>query len=140
MKKLLLLAILVLSVTYSCTPDDSDSGAIDGPITANIRFEVVATRSSEAIITTTIDDETETEEVESLPFNKTFSQTEVELGTFLQLTYLENGTYNVTPDGSSWTDYTVILTIYINNTAASIGTFVITEGDSEVKQIDFTIN
>lgn len=139
MKKFLLLAILALSVTYSCIPDDSDSGADDGPITANIRFEVVATRNTEAIIETTIDDVTDTEEADSLPFNLTYPQTEVEAGTYLQLTYLENGTYNVTPDGSSWTDYSVILTIYLNNIAAASETFDVVEGDG-VKQIDFTIN
>ena len=140
MKKFLLLAILVLSVTYSCLPDDSDSGADDGPITANIRFEVVTTRNSEAIIKTTIDNETDTEEAENLPFNKTYAQTEVEAGTYLKLSFVENGTYVVTNEGSSFTDYTAILNIYLNNVLAATESYDITEGDTGVKQVDFTIN
>lgn len=140
MKKILFLAVLVLSVCYSCIPDDSDSGADpDGPITANIKFEVVATRNSEAVITTTIDNTTETENADSLPFSLTYAQTEIETGTYLKLSFLENGTYNVTPEGSSWTDYTAILTIYIDNAAVKTESFEITEGDSGVKQIDLTI-
>ncbi|MDG5492495.1 hypothetical protein [Psychroserpens sp. SPM9] len=140
MKKSLFAILFFSCLIISCIPDDSDSGGDDGPITANIRFEVVTTRNSEAVITTTIDNETDTENVENLPFSLTYSQTEIEAGTYLRLTYLENGSYSVSEEGSSWTDYSAVLTIYINNSVAATETFDITEDNSGVKQIDLTIN
>ncbi|WP_299336002.1 hypothetical protein [uncultured Psychroserpens sp.] len=138
MKKLLLLAVLVSCISYSCIPDDSDSGADpEGPITANIRFEVVTSRSTDAIITTTIDETTETENVDEsgLPYSKTIADVELESGTFIRLAFLEDGSYVVTPEGSSWTDYNVILSIFADNVLARTETFLVTEDDSGTKQI-----
>lgn len=141
MKKFLLLTLIALSTTYSCIPDDSDSGGDpEGPITANIRFEVSTTRATEAVVTTTIDDATESEDVTDFPYSRNYANTEVEVGTFLRLTFLENGTYVVDDQGSNWTDYTAVLTIYVNNTPAQTELFTITEDDAGLRDVVFTFN
>lgn len=141
MKKFLLLILIALSTTFSCIPDDSDSGADpEGPITANIRFEVSTTRETEAVITTTIDDVTDSENVTEFPFSLNYANTEVEVGTFLRLTFLEDGSYVVDDEGSSWTDYTAVLTIFVNNIPAQTELFSITEEDAGLRDIVFTFN
>ncbi|MCD2260485.1 hypothetical protein [Psychroserpens luteolus] len=142
MKKILLLVVLMCSINYSCLPDDSDSGADpDGPVISNIRFEVTTTRNTAAIITTTINNDTQTDEVENLPFSLTYAQVEIESGTYFQLTFLENGVYNVTPEGSSWTDYTAVLNIYIDEVLVRTDIFNVNEDNaSTIREIDLTVN
>ncbi|WP_298903655.1 hypothetical protein [uncultured Psychroserpens sp.] len=143
MKKILLLMLFVCSITYSCLPDDSDSGAEpDGPTISNIKFEVTTTRNTEGIITTTINNDTETEEVENLPYSRTYAQVELESGIYFKLTFLENGTYSASSGGgTSWTDYTAVLTISIDNVVVRTEIFNINEDNaSTVREIDLTVN
>ena len=143
MKKILFLMLLMCSITYSCLPDDSDSGAEPaGPTISNIKFEVTTTRNSEAIITTTINNDTETDEVENLPFSRTYAQVELESGIYFKLTFLENGTYSASSGGeTSWTDYTAVLTISIDNVVVRTEIFNINEDNaSTVREIDLTVN
>lgn len=138
MKKLLFLAIVCLLMLNSCSSDD-DSPNSNEPQVVNITFEVTTSRNSEAIITTTINNDTETDNANNLPYSRTYAQTEVDSGTFLELTYLENGSYAASSGGgSSWTDYTATLNISVNNTVVSTQTFDITETTTGIRRIDFT--
>lgn len=132
MKKLITLTFAILTLT-SCSSDD-DSGN-SGSQTVNIKFEVITSRNTDAIITTTINNDTQTDEVEDLPFNRTVAQQEVESGDYLKLTYLENGTYAPIPP--NWTDYTATLTIYINNNVVKTQDFEIVS-NTGIVQIEYT--
>ena len=73
------LVLMGCLIQSSCASDDSNP---EYPKTVNIKFEVTTTRNSEAIITLTLNNQTETVVVESLPFSNTYAQTSVDAGTF----------------------------------------------------------
>ena len=138
MKKLLLTLIVVASFSItSCSSDDDNSGGNNYPQTVNIKFDITTTRNSEAIINRTLDNDTEIDQVTSLPYSFTYAQQEVNEGTYLKLTFQDNGTYAVGPSGSTWTDYDAELKISIGNNVVKTETFEITSGGGIV-QIDYT--
>ena len=140
MKKLVLVILCAICLpTMSCSSSDDSSNG-DDPQIVNIKYEVITSRNSSAIITVTLNNEIQTDEVDDLPYDITYAQTEVSDGTYVKLTYLENGDYVVTPQGSSWTDYTAELKIYVDNAVVASEAFPITEGGSGVKTIDYTFN
>lgn len=133
----LVVAISSLSLN-SCSSNDDSSSRNEYPKTVNIKFEITTSRNSQAIISTTLNNNTETENVDNLPFSKTLAQTQVNVGTYLKLTYIENGLIIVTPDGTNWTDYSAELKIYVNNVVVKTQTFSMTESDNTVKEINYT--
>lgn len=139
MKKFILIICVSVSMLFtSCSSDDSSDG--NNTQTTNIKYEITTSRNSSAIITVTLNNETQTEEVDNLPYSITYAQTEVSNGTYVKLTYLENGDYVVTPQGSSWTDYTAELKIYSGENVIKSEVFTITENNSGIKTIDYTFN
>ncbi len=142
MKKIVLFAFVISSLIVASCSSDDDSNPVETseyPQTVNIKYEVTTSRNSEAIITTTIDNDTQTETINNLPFDTSKIQVEVNNGTYLKLTYLEDGSYIATSDGqTSWTDYEAVLNIYVNNEKVKTATFNITENNSGVKTIDYT--
>ena len=139
MKKLILLVLTIICIpVMSCSSSDDSSGGSTYPQTVNIKYEVTTSRNSSAIITTTLDNDTDSNTVDNLPFSETYAQTLVNNGSYLKLTYLEDGAYAVGPNGSSWTDYTAELKISVGNNVVKSETFNITEGNSGVVLIDYT--
>ncbi|MEH1007049.1 hypothetical protein [Winogradskyella sp. ECml5-4] len=140
MKKILLLVFVISSLTFnSCSSDDNSSNGSEYPKTVNIKFEVIASRNSEAIINRTINNDTQIDNADNLPYTFSYTQTEVNNGTYLKMTYLENGNYTATTGGgTSWTDYTAELNIYVDNLIVKTQTFNITASDFGVKEIDYT--
>ncbi|HPF12379.1 MAG TPA: hypothetical protein PLP62_13055 [Flavobacteriaceae bacterium] len=129
------LVLMGCLIQSSCASDDSNP---EYPKTVNIKFEVTTTRNSEAIITLTLNNQTETVVVESLPFSNTYAQTSVDAGTFLKLTYLENGIYVSGTGGvNSWTDYSAQLTITVGSEVVKSQSFEVTE-NTGILQIDYT--
>lgn len=138
MKKLLLIPILILNLILTACSSDDDSGDT-GPQTVNITLEITTSRNTEAIVTRTLNNDTQTENLNSLPYSFTYAQQEVSTGTYLKLTFLENGTYAVGPNGSSWTDYTTELRILVGNDVVESETFTVTESNAgTVRQIEYT--
>jgi len=135
-KTLFLIAILSLTLT-SCSSDDNKSDENEYPKAVNIKFDITTTRNSDAIINRTIDNQTETENVTSLPYSFTYAQQEVNLGTYVKLTFADNGTYIITPQGSTWTDYDAELKITVGTEVVKTQTIQITEGIGNV-QVDYT--
>ena len=136
MNKTALIIVLIVSLfTLSCSKKDSDS---EYPKTVNIKFDVTTSRNTEAIISTTLNNETETENVDSLPFSITYAQTEVDEGTYLKLSYKEDGIYTSGTGGiDTWTDYTAELKIYVDNQVVKTQSFEISENVGLI-QVDYT--
>jgi len=136
MKKILFLLTIVGFTIASCSSDDDNSGGNNYPKTVNIKFDITTTRNSEAIVNRTLDNDTQTDNITSLPYSFSYTQQEVNLGTYLKLTYADNGVYIVTPQGSNWTDYDVELKITIGTEVVKTETIQITEGIGNV-QVDY---
>lgn len=130
MKKLIALTIAIFSL-ISCS-SNSDSG--DDTQTVNIKYEVITSRNAVAIITRTINNGNQTEEVDTMPYSFTYAQQEVSTGDYLKLTYTDNSTF---APGETWTNYTATLNIYVNNTIVKTQSFTIT-GSSSLVQIEYT--
>ncbi|MCB0742974.1 MAG: hypothetical protein KDC67_03655 [Ignavibacteriae bacterium] len=138
MKKLIVIPILILSLILTACSSDDDSGDT-GPQTVNITLEITTSRNTEAIVTRTLNNDIQTENLNNLPYSFTYAQQEVSTGTYLKLTFLENGSYDVGPNGSSWTDYTTELKILVGNNVVESETFTVTESSAgTVRQIEYT--
>lgn len=133
-----IILVFALLPLVSCSSDDDSSNESNYPQTVNIKYEVTTSRNTSAIITTTLDNNTESNTADSLPFSDTYAQTEVNIGTYVKITYLENGIYAVGPNGSNWTDYEAELKIYVNNEVVKSQTIEITENNVGVEMIDYT--
>jgi uncharacterized protein YxeA len=138
MKKLLLIVLVAFSFSItSCSSDDDSANGNNYPQTVNIKFDISTTRNSDAIINRTLNNNTETDEITSLPYSFTYAQQEVNQGTYLKLTFQDNGVYAATNEGSTWTDYDAELKITVGNNVVKTQTFEMTEGTGIV-QIDYT--
>lgn len=138
MKKTLLVLFVISSFSItSCSRDNDSSSSKEYPRTVNIKFEITTTRNSDAIINRTMDNETKTDDLTSLPYSFTYVQQEVNEGAYLKLVYRDNGVYVVSDTGSSWTDYDAVLSISVENEVVETKTFQMTEGLGIV-QIDYT--
>ena len=133
--RILILFILLLPLWMcSCSDDDGNLR------TVNIKLEVITSNNPEAKITTTLNNDLRTEEVEALPYSYTYAQQEVETGTFVKLTYLDISDVIAGPGGqTSWVDYDATLNISVDNAVVSTKTLVVTEG-SGVLEIDYTFD
>lgn len=140
-KNILLISLVILGfLVSSCSSDDSNSDGDNGssfPQTVNIKFDIITTRNSEAIITRTLNNDTETVLVPSLPYSFNYAQQEVNQGTYLKLTFQDNGTYLAGPSGSTWTDYNAELKISVGNNVVKAETFEMTS-DGGIVKIDYT--
>jgi uncharacterized protein YpmS len=85
MKKLLLIVLVAFSFSItSCSSDDDSANGNNYPQTVNIKFDISTTRNSDAIINRTLNNNTETDEITSLPYSFTYAQQEVNQGTYLK--------------------------------------------------------
>lgn len=139
MKKLFLIPALILSIVLTSCSSDDDSGD-SGSQTANIKVEIITSRNTSAIVTRTLNNDTQTNDIENLPYSFTYAQQNVSTGTFVKLTFLEDGDYSSsTGGGNSWTDYTAELKISVDNNTVSTQNFSVNQSNSgEIKQIDYT--
>ncbi len=117
----------------SCSKSDSEY-----PKTVNIKYEITTTRNTEATITRTVNNDIQTEIVESLPYSFTYAQEKVEKGTYLKLTFLESGQYEAGQNGSSWTDYEATLNILVDEELVKSETFPVIEFESKVELVEYT--
>ena len=140
MKKILVILLVVVSTfsMTSCSSDDDNAGGNSNyPQTVNIKFDIITTRDSEAIVNRTLNNNTETDNVQNLPYSYTYAQQQVNQGTYLKLTFKDDGSYAIGTGGSSWTDYSAELKISVGDNVVKTQTFDITEGVGIV-QIDYT--
>ncbi|WP_179016796.1 hypothetical protein [Winogradskyella forsetii] len=91
MKKILTL-LLVISSLYltSCSSDDDNSSGNEYPKTVNIKYDITTTQYTDAVVTRTLDNDTQTENFDSFPYSYTYVQQEVNQGTYLKLTFMHN--------------------------------------------------
>lgn len=73
MKKLILLTFAIVSLTMTSCSSNDDSGNNDSQ-TENVKFEVTTSRNTSAIIASTIKNDTQTDDVDNLPFSITYAQ------------------------------------------------------------------
>ena len=135
MKKILTL-LLVISSLYltSCSSDDDNSSGNEYPKTVNIKYDITTTQYTDAVVTRTLDNDTQTENFDSFPYSYTYVQQEVNQGTYLKLTFMHNLAQTGGVD-----DYEAELKITVGNEVVKSETFMITDNDLGVtKQIDYT--
>ena len=135
MKKILTL-LLVISSLYltSCSSDDDNSSGNEYPKTVNIKNDITTTQYTDAVVTRTLDNDTQTENFDSFPYSHTYSQQVVNQGTYLKLTFMHNLAQTGGVD-----DYEAELKITVGNEVVKSETFMITDNDLGVtKQIDYT--
>lgn len=133
MKKIVLISLLmsIISLT-SCSSDDDNSGGSEYPQTVNIKFDISTTEYTEAIISRTLNNDTQTENIDNLPYSFTYAQQEVNQGTYLKLAFTDN----LTQDGGP-TSYEAELKISVGNEVVKSETFTITDV-GETVLIDYT--
>ncbi len=138
MKKIFFLLIAFTGISLlSCS--DEDPIIEEYPKTVNIKFEITTTRNTAAIIDRTFNNDTQTDEVEDLPYSFTYAQQEVNRGSYFKLNYKENGDYPSEPGSSSWTDYDATLKILVDDEVVKNETFMIQIGTGIV-EVDYTFN
>jgi len=121
---LLLLSVFVIS---SCSKDDNS----EYPKTVNIKFEITTSSNPYATVTTTINNTSEIEEIENFPFSRAYTQQEVNVGTYLKLTF-EDGD-NPCQDGDDCS-YAAELVILVDEEIVKKESF----DDVTVAFIDYT--
>lgn len=123
MKRTALIFILasIISLT-SCSSDDDNSGGNEYPKIVNIKFDITTTESTEAIISRTLNSDTQTENIDTLPYSFTYAQQEVNQGTYLKLSFTDN----LAQDGGP-TSYEAELKISVGNEVVKSETFTITD-------------
>jgi len=134
MKKLVLFVFFLSTLCFiSCSKNDSEY-----PKSVNIKYEITTTRNTTAMISRTVNNETIDETIENLPYSFTYAQESVDEGTYLKLTFLEYGDYEVGQNGSTWTDYEATLSILVDEEVVKTQTFPMIEFESKLEQIDYT--
>lgn len=136
MRFLILVSILVVLLP-SCSPDENDPNVNEYPKLENLKFDVITSRNTDAIISRTLNNDTEIDTIESLPYSYTYVEEEVNQNTYLKLVYAENGVYVAGEGISNWTDYTTELKILVGNEVVKSEMFTVEEGGGNV-QIDYT--
>ena len=136
MKYLLFLPLAFLMFALnSCSSDDSSDGD-DNPSTANITFNVELSDSRGGIVTTKIQNSTETNENASFPFSETFVNQSVSANSFLELEY-QKGNVVSCDTCPAYQEYTATLTILIDADTVVTQTFTIAE-DTQVVRVNHT--
>lgn len=111
-------SLLLLS---ACSSDD------EYPKTVNIKFEINTSNNPEGEITTTINNTSEVEEIESFPYSRAYTQQEVTAGTYLKLTLDDNSDcpsiIDPTNPTSNNCDFTAELSILVDNEVVQTTSF-----------------
>lgn len=123
----LLSILLACSILFfsACSSDDDKY-----PKTVNIKFEVTTSNNPEAEIKTTINNDSEFEEIESFPYSRAYTQQEVNIGTYLKLTLNDMSDCATVGDPTDPNpincDFTADLSILVDNEIVKTESFELT--------------
>ncbi len=123
----------------ACKSDD------EYPKTVNIKFEISTSNNPEAEITTTINNNSEIEEIESFPYSRAYTQQEVTAGTYLKLTLDDRSDCATIEDPTDPNpnptncDFRADLSILIDNEVVKTGSFEL-NSDVNLVLIDYTFD
>ena len=132
-KNFLLFSLLFSGAVLLCCACTSDDNLAEYPKTVNVKFEMTIVGGADAIITTTINNAAETEDIDGFPYSRTYTQQTVEKGTYLKMEAEDN-----TPCASGVNcDYTAELSISVDNEVVKTEMFSM-DGSIQVAIIDYT--
>ncbi len=128
-----LFAFCIVISAFSCSSDD-EMGS-EYPKVVNVKFEVTTSSNVFGNVTTTINNESESDVTSSFPYSKAVTQLEVEQGTYLKLTFEDE---SLCPNGNNC-DFDTELSILVDDVIVQSDMFRIMQGQSVVR-IDYTFN
>ncbi len=110
-KYLFLLLTLPLFALNACKTEDPTSVY---PKTVNIKYEITTTKNKVGYVERTFNNET-VEDFPKFPYSFTYARQEVELGTYLKLTFDGDNTVVVEPNPNPGATYDVELKISVDD-------------------------
>ena len=140
--KILIAFFVTLTISIiSCSSDD-ENPVNEYPKTVNIKFEITTSNNPEATVTTTINNDSNSEEISGFPYSQAFTQQEINIGSYLKLTLEDMSDCPVISDpqnpGTNNCDYTAELSILIDEEVIKTESFELTTGVGTVL-IDYTV-